>query len=74
MNEFQVFKAGPKEVSSRSKYCRTFVNPKDSDRTYFVEKEGEVRAGKTVSSSQSLTDLIHAKMKLWEKCIATNVN
>ena len=32
MNEFQVFKAGPKEVSSRSKYCRTFVNPKDTER------------------------------------------
>ena len=63
-----------KQVSSRSKYHRTFVNPKEPDRTYFVGKAGEVRAGKTVSSSQSLTDLIHVKMELWEKCIATNVN
>lgn len=50
------------EVSSRSKY-RQFV--KDG-RLYFVGKNGAVRAGKSASDSVSLTDQVHANMKMWE--------
>ena len=50
------------EIDSRSRY-RQFV--KDG-RLYFVGKSGAVRAGKSASDSVSLTDQVHANMKMWE--------
>ena len=38
-------------------------------RNYFVGKAGAVRAGATISGSVSLTDVIHARMKEWEKTL-----
>jgi hypothetical protein len=84
MNEYQIFKAGPKkgqpktltdrvvrylvegvqcqEAPSRSKY-RQFER---GERSYFVGKNGAVRAGKNASNSISVTDQAHAHMKIWE--------
>lgn len=50
------------ETKSRSRY-RQFVK---GDRKYFVGKAGAVRAGKSASDSVSLTDQVHANMKMWE--------
>ena len=34
---------------------------------YFVGKKGAVRSGKNLSESISITDKVHANMKIWEK-------
>ena len=34
---------------------------------YFVGKMGAVRTGETLEKSFSVTDIIHANMKIWEK-------
>ena len=33
---------------------------------YFMGKNGAVRSGVNVSESVSLTDIVHARMKVWE--------
>lgn len=53
-----------KEVASKSRY-RQFNRP--GLDPYFVGSNGAVRFGRSASASQSITDIIHAKMKLWEK-------
>ena len=53
------------EINSRSKY-RQFVQHGNNPNYYFVGKAGAVRAGKSASDSVSLTDMVHANMKLWE--------
>ena len=50
------------EAPSRSKY-RQFTK---NGGNYFVGKAGAVRAGRSASDSVSLTDQVHANMKLWE--------
>ena len=55
-----------KEVKSSSRKYRTFRSS-TSKRNYYVGKAGAVRAGKTVSDSFSITEQVHANMKLWER-------
>jgi hypothetical protein len=55
---------GCKEFTCKGKY-RQFTRPYDSDY-YFVGSNGAVRAGRAASNSILLTQLIHAKMKVWE--------
>lgn len=57
-----------REVSSRSKYRQfaKFDPETNSARNYFVGKAGAVRSGKSASDSISITDRVHANMKLWE--------
>ena len=55
---------GMVEMTSRSKY-RWFVHP-SSDGNYFVGTAGAIRYGKSASNSISVTDQVHANMKLWE--------
>ena len=38
-------------------------------QNYFVGKNGAIRAGATISGSVSLTDMVHARMKEWEKTL-----
>ena len=62
-------KQGFAEVDCRSKY-RQFngVSPVDGkEERWFVGKAGAVRSGKNTSNSFSITDRVHAYMKLWEK-------
>ena len=58
------------EMPSKSKY-RRFIK---DDRQYFMGKAGAVRAGNTASGSVSITDIIHAKMKLWEARLQATVD
>jgi len=55
---------GAIERGNRGRY-RWFT--KSGGRNYFVGKAGAVRAGHTISNSISLTDRIHAYMKIWER-------
>jgi hypothetical protein len=61
-----------KEVPSRSKY-RQFSSPRPG-RFYFVGKAGAVRAGRTASDSVSITDQVHANMKVWERRLQATVD
>jgi hypothetical protein len=55
---------GMVERTSRSKY-RWFASAEYGN--LFVGSTGAVRAGTIASNSVSVTDAIHARMKLWEK-------
>ena len=59
---FLVEGLGMTEAPSRSRY-RHFTK---ESRNYFIGKAGAVRAGRSASDSVSLTDQVHANMKLWE--------
>jgi hypothetical protein len=56
-----------KEVGSKSTKYRCFKTPGAAGSTYWVSRNGAIRAGTTVSESVSLTDMIHRKMKVWER-------
>ena len=92
MNEYQVFKSGPKkgqpktltdrvvrylvegwkaqEMPSKSRY-RKFIK---DDRCYFVGSNGAVRAGNTASSSVSITDIVHIRLRIWEARLQATVD
>jgi len=53
------------ELPSKNRY-RKFTGS-SPDSFYWVGKNGAVRAGKNISNSISLTDKVHANMKLWER-------
>lgn len=54
------------ELPSKNRY-RKFKGKNIDSSFYWVGKNGAVRAGRTVSDSVSITDAIHANMKLWER-------
>jgi hypothetical protein len=68
-----------REVSSRSKYrqfaktCYSGSKP-PMTHNYFVGKAGAVRAGNSVTDSVSLTDQVHANMKIWERRLQATVD
>jgi len=56
------------EIDSRSRY-RHFLGFSihgGARYNYWIGKNGAVRAGKSASDSISLTDQVHANMKMWE--------
>ena len=53
------------ELPSKNRY-RKFTGS-GPDSFYWVGKNGAVRAGKNASGSVSLTDKVHANMRLWER-------
>jgi hypothetical protein len=57
------------EVPSHSRYRQFYKASKvdGKELKWFVGKAGAVRAGKNASNSFSITDRVHANMKLWEK-------
>jgi hypothetical protein len=61
---YLVERMGAIERGARGKYRWFTVT---GGRNYFVGKNGAVRAGVNVSESVSLTDVVHASMKLWER-------
>jgi len=53
------------ELPSKNRY-RKFIGSRPKS-FYWIGKNGAMRAGPSTSNSVSLTDKVHANMKLWER-------